>query len=130
MCFILFFLELGSSVNLGRKDVLLGLGLILEMKDSSHMQVLIYTTWPRTYSRNKRFISYAGTIRLIPQGTVDNNQGPDRLPGPKALDPNYCRQPTLSLHDLCLEVLTVHVTEMRLTEAKAFPLLLLLMSRF
>ncbi len=33
--------------------------------------------------------------RVIPQGTVDNNLGPDRLAGPKALDPNYCRQPTL-----------------------------------
>ncbi len=34
-------------------------------------------------------------IRLIPQETVDNNQGPDRFLGPKALDPYYCRQPTL-----------------------------------
>ena len=31
---------------------------------------------------------------VIPKGTVDNNLGPDRLAGPKALDPNYCRQPT------------------------------------
>ncbi len=67
-------------------------------------------------------------IRLIPQGTVDNNLGPDRLEGPKALDPNYCRRPTLLLHDLCLEVLTVHGTELRLFGAKAFPLLILLMS--
>ncbi len=28
-------------------------------------------------------------MRVIPRGTVDNNQGPDRLAGPKALDPNY-----------------------------------------
>ena len=35
------------------------------------------------------------TIRVIPQGTVDNNLGPYRLAGPKALDPNYCRLPTL-----------------------------------
>ncbi len=34
-------------------------------------------------------------IRVIPQGTVDNNLGPDRLAGPQALDPNYCRQSTL-----------------------------------
>ena len=34
-------------------------------------------------------------IRVIPQGTVDNNLGPDRLAGSKALDPNYWRQPTL-----------------------------------
>ena len=27
-------------------------------------------------------------IRAIPQGTVDKNLGPDRLAGPKALDPN------------------------------------------
>ncbi len=51
-------------------------------------------------------------IRLIPQGTVDNNLESDRLDGLKALDPNYCRQPTFWLHDLCLEVLTVHVTEL------------------
>ena len=31
-------------------------------------------------------------IRVIHQETVDNNLGPDRLAGPKALDPNYCRQ--------------------------------------
>ena len=36
-----------------------------------------------------------GLIRLISPGTVGNNLGPDRLPGPNALDPNYCRQPTL-----------------------------------
>ena len=40
-------------------------------------------------------LELANTIRVIPQGTVDNNLGPDRLAGPKALDPNYCRQPTL-----------------------------------
>ncbi len=34
-------------------------------------------------------------IRVIPQGMVDNKLGPDRLAGPKALDPNYCTQPTL-----------------------------------
>ena len=28
-----------------------------------------------------------GRLRVIPQGTVDNNLGPDRLVGPKALDP-------------------------------------------
>ena len=64
-------------------------------------------------------------IRLIPQGTVDNNLGPDRLAGPKARDPNHCRQPTLArLHDLCLEVLTVHGIELRLFWAKAFTLLM------
>ncbi len=51
-------------------------------------------------------------IRIIRQGTVDNNLGPERLAGPKALDPNYCRQPTLLLHDLCLEVLTVQGIEL------------------
>ena len=40
------------------------------------------------------FIKYKLIIRLIPQGTVDNNLGPDRSAGPKALDPNYYRQPT------------------------------------
>ena len=43
------------------------------------------------------FLEYMmiGVIRVTPQGTVDNNLGPDRLAGPKDLDPNYCRQPTL-----------------------------------
>ncbi len=34
-------------------------------------------------------------IRVFPQGTFDNNLGPDRLADPKDLDPKYCRQPTL-----------------------------------
>ena len=34
-------------------------------------------------------------VLFIPQETLDNKLGPDRLGGPKALDPNYCRQPTL-----------------------------------
>ncbi len=50
---------------------------------------------------------------VIPQGTVDNKLGPDRLAGPKALDPKYCRQPTLWLHDLCLEVLTVRFSKVK-----------------
>ncbi len=47
--------------------------------------------------------------------------GPDRLAGPNALDPYYCRQPTLPLHDL--EVLIAHGTELRLFGAKAFYML-------
>ncbi len=55
---------------------------------------------------------YSYYIRLIPQGTVDNNLlGPDRLAGPKSLDPNYCRQP----------ILTVHGTELRLFGARVLP---------
>ena len=42
--------------------------------------------------------------------------------------PNHCRHPTLWLHDLCLGVLTVHGTELRIFGVKAFPLLVLLMS--
>ncbi len=37
------------------------------------------------------FFTLRPYIRVIPQGTVDNNLGPDRLAGPKALAPNYCR---------------------------------------
>ncbi len=33
-------------------------------------------------------------IRFISQRTVDNNLVPDRLAGPKALDPNHCIQTT------------------------------------
>ncbi len=41
---------------------------------------------------NSITLLYAANIkRLIPQGTVDNNLGPDRSEDPKALDPNYCR---------------------------------------
>ena len=68
-------------------------------------------------------------IRLIPQGTIENNQGPDRFASPETLDPIYRGQPTLLLHDLCLEVLTVHGTGLRLFWAKVFPVLILLMSR-
>ncbi len=35
----------------------------------------------------------------------------DRLAGSKALDPTYCRQPSLWFHILCQKVLTVHVNE-------------------
>ena len=68
---------------------------------------------------------FKNIIRVIPQGTVDNNLGPDNLAGLNALDPNYCRQSTLLLHDLCLEVLTVHGIELRLFWDKAFNLLIL-----
>ncbi len=47
---------------------------------------------------------------LIPQGTVYNNLGPNRLAGPKALDPNNCRQPTLWLHSIPLPTHTDNVT--------------------
>ena len=43
------------------------------------------------------------------------------------IDPNHSRQPSLSLHDLCLEFLTVHGNEMRLFWAKVFPIFILLM---
>ena len=65
-----------------------------------------------TVNKVKKGIFWYYKIRLIPEGTVDNNLGADRLAGPKALDPNYCRQPTLWLHGTCLEVLTVHGTEL------------------
>ncbi len=38
--------------------------------------------------RNKKWLAYSE------EWIVDNNLGPDFLTGPKALDPNYCRQPT------------------------------------
>ncbi len=52
---------------------------------------------------------------------VDNNLGPARLAGQKALDPNYCRQPTLLLHNLCPEVLTVHGAELHLFFGQDIP---------
>ena len=41
------------------------------------------------------FLHELPTLQVISQGAVVNNLGPDRLAGPKALDPNYCRQPAL-----------------------------------
>ena len=54
--------------------------------------------------------------------TIDNNLGPDRLAGPKSLiiSPTIA-DPTLWLHDLCVEVLTVHGNELSLFWAKALP---------
>ena len=37
----------------------------------------------------------APRLLLRKGNTSHNNLGPDRLAGPKALDPNYSRQPTL-----------------------------------
>ncbi len=63
------------------------------------------------YCKSKLIKGYrAICILLVTQGTFEINLGPDRLAGPKALNPNHCRQPTLRLHDLCLEVLTVYGT--------------------
>ena len=42
-----------------------------------------------------KLIKCYAMLRVIPQGTVDNNLGSDRLAIAKALDPNNCRQPTL-----------------------------------
>ncbi len=50
----------------------------------------------------------------MPQGTVGNNQGPDRLEAPMALEPNHCKQPTLCLQDPYQETLTMHGTELHL----------------
>ena len=55
-----------------------------------------------------------------------SGNGPDRLAGPKDLDPNYSRQPNLRLHALCLKVLIVQGNELRLFGAKACPLLILI----
>ena len=64
---------------------------------------------------------YNYSIRIIPQGTIDNNLVPDRLAGQNTLDPNHCRQPTLSLHDLCLEFQTVHGIELCLFWGQGIP---------
>ena len=52
---------------------------------------------------------------------ANNNLGSDRLAGPKALVPNYCRQPTQLLHDPFHEVLTVHGIELRLFRGQGIP---------
>ncbi len=35
-----------------------------------------------------KYLHFYIIVRLIPQGKIDNNLGPDRLEGSKALDPN------------------------------------------
>ena len=50
-------------------------------------------------------------IRLILQGTVDNNLCTNCLVGIKALDHDYCRQPTLWLHELCLEAIATRAAK-------------------
>ena len=47
-------------------------------------------------------------------GDINNNLDPDSLKGSKALEPNNCRQLTLLLHNLCMEVQTAHGNELRL----------------
>ncbi len=63
-------------------------------------------------------------------GMVDENLGSDCLANSMAQDPNHCRQQTLRLHDLCLEVITVSVQVDDLHQfcANAFLLLILLVS--
>ncbi len=90
------------------------------------MQLLVKTVLVNCHKQLKKYAELL--IRIILQGTVDINLGTDCLAGPKALDPNYCKQPTVLLQDLCLEVLTVHGTELRLFGAKTIPLLIPLMS--
>ncbi len=56
-------------------------------------------------------------IRFIPQGmVVNNNVGPYSFSCSECpnIHPNYCRQLTLCLHDICLEVRTVHGNALRL----------------
>ncbi len=61
-----------------------------------HFLLFIASTWGSNHAGNSFTPMGLYTyIRVIPQGTVDNNLGPDRLAGPKAVDPNYCRQLTL-----------------------------------
>ena len=45
-------------------------------------------------------VAQLGIINVLskpipPQRMINKNLGPDRLAGPNALDPNFCRQPTL-----------------------------------
>ena len=66
--------------------------VICSVSEDNIMQVCLFSGKDRLV-----FLTYYAKIyiRVIPQGTVDNNLGPDRLAGPKAIDPNYSRQPTL-----------------------------------
>ena len=60
---------------------------------------VIYSLLLQYFSRvfKHNVISYIpATVTSHTSGdNLDNNLGPDRLAGPKALDPNYFRQPTL-----------------------------------
>ncbi len=55
-------------------------------------------TFKLTIEFTEEYPNKPPTVRyniFYPLNRDDNNLGPDRLAGPKALDPNYCRQPTL-----------------------------------
>ncbi len=47
-----------------------------------------------SYSYIHIVLNQVATVTSI-NNTIDNNLGPDRLAGPKDLDPNFWRQPTL-----------------------------------
>ncbi len=72
-------------------------GPVLTLRDAYWPLFHLATTTELLYQIHDNFqkVNQLTHIRLIPQGTVDNNLGPDRLAGQKALDPNYSRQPTL-----------------------------------
>ena len=57
---------------------------VIPPPDSACLKILEFL-----YERLSIYRGYMLDIRVIPQGTVDNNLGPDRLAGTKALDPNY-----------------------------------------
>ena len=49
------------------------------------------------FQRSLRFLILVPTLRVIHQGTVDNNLGPDRLANPKALEhDNTDNQPLIA----------------------------------
>ncbi len=62
--------------------------------------------FPIKISFRQNIINCSCNVFLYLQRTVYNNLKPDHIVDPKALDYNYCKPPTLWLHNLCLQVLT------------------------
>ncbi len=62
---------------------------LLLNNDASDIAVLCIILLAESATSRRDSLNDLDCIRLISQGTVYDNLVPDRLEGPKALDPNY-----------------------------------------
>ena len=67
-------------------------------------------------------------VNVVWVSSTWTKQSTCQLKAPHTCGTVHYRQPTLWLHDLCLEILTVHGNDLRLSGAKELPLLYFLIS--
>ena len=60
-----------------------------EYFENNILQTIPRLLYTKVMSKNMFSLDFTRHIGIIPQGTVDNILGPDRLAGQKALDPNH-----------------------------------------